>query len=131
MPIPSGLVTKFFQLLVDRRFADANRELKKIEEKMHQSEWNRGFLRALKGMLVEEKSSSGKYAFLPKLEMDDKEALKRYKKEFQAHVKSEIHKDFDRGYFSAWAEFMRVLSKLATNNPEKGNDNQSTIENFS
>lgn len=132
MSIPSSLVTKFFQLLVDRQFADANRKLQQIEEKMHQSEWNRGYIRALRGMMVEEKSSSGKYAFLSKLKLDEENALRKYREDFQAHVKNEIHKDFDRGYFSAWTEFMRVIRKVAANKTGKDEEgkSQSRIESF-
>lgn len=134
MPIPSALVTRFFQLVVDRHFAEANRELKKIQEKMHKSEWNRGYIRALRGMLIEEKSSSGKYAFLSELDFNDKQALEEYRREFQTHVKSQVHEDFDRGYFSAWAECMRVLSKLAVNKSETvngENESQAKLESYS
>lgn len=138
MPIPSALVTRFFQLLVERRFAEARRELNKIKEKMHKSEWNKGYFRALRGMLTERRSDSGRYAFLSELDLNDKKALKKYKKEFQAHVKSDLHEDFDRGYFSAWTKFMRVLDKLAVNNPKmkngksknKNDKDQSKIETF-
>lgn len=118
MPVSSALVTRFFQLLVNRRFAEAERELERIKQKMHKTEWNRGYFRALSGMLVAHKSNNDDYAFLSKLDLNDKNVLRNYRKEFQVHVKSKLDGDFDRGFFSAWAKFMRVLSKLAANNPE-------------
>lgn len=143
MPIPSALVTRFFQLLVNRRFADADRELENIKEKMHKSEWNRGYFRALRGMLIARRSNSDQYTFLSELDFNDEKALKKYRKEFQAHVKSKLHEDYDRGYFSAWTEFMRILTKLAVNNPgtkkttskkekpdKRKNKGQAKIESF-
>jgi len=118
MPISSTLVTRFFQLLVNRRFAEAERELERIKHKMHKTEWNRGYFRALYGMLIARKSNNDDYAVLSKLDLDDKNVLRNYRKEFQGYVKSKLDGDFDRGFFSAWAKFMRVLSKLAVNNPE-------------
>jgi hypothetical protein len=118
MPISSALVTRFFQLLVNRRFAEAERELERIKQKMHKTEWNRGYFRALYGMLIARKSNNDDYAVLSKLDLDDKNVLRNYRKEFQGYVKSKLDGDFDRGFFSAWAKFMRVLSKLAVNNPE-------------
>jgi len=118
MPIPSALVTRFFQLLVKRRFAEAERELERIKQKMHKTEWNRGYSRALQGMLIARKSNNDNYTFLSKLDLNDKDALKDYRKEFRGHVKSKLHENFDRGFFSAWSDCMRVLSKLAVNNPE-------------
>lgn len=140
MPIPSAMVTRFFHFLVNRHFADAKRELERIEEKMHKSsdkahksEWNRGYFRALFGMLVEQRSNNGEYAFISQLDFTDMKALKGYRKEFQAHVQNRLHEDFDRGYFSAWAECMRVLSKLQVDNPSKDStkdEGQARIESF-
>jgi len=118
MPISSTLVTRFFQLLVNRQFAEAERELERIKQKMHKTVWNRGYFRGLYGMLIARKSNNDDYAFLPKLDLNDKNVLRNYRKEFQGHVKSKLHGDFDRGFFSAWAKFMRVLSKLAVNESE-------------
>lgn len=118
MPVSSALVTRFFQLLVNRRFAEAERELERIKQKMHKTEWNRGYFRGLYGMLIARKSNNDDYVFLSKLDLDDKNVLRNYRKEFQGHVKSKLDGDFDRGFFSAWAKFMLVLSKLAVNNPE-------------
>ena len=133
MPVPSAMVARFFHFLANRHFADAERELERIKEKMHKSEWNRGYYRALRGMLIKQRSESYKYSFLSGLNLNDKEALKKYKKEFQTHVKSELHEDFDRGFFSAWAEFMRLMSKLAVKNPVKSDredKSQRRIESF-
>jgi len=118
MPVSSALVTRFFQLLVNRRFAEAERELERIKQKMHKTEWNRGYFRALYGMLIARKSNNDNYAFLSKLDFNDKNVLQNYRKEFRGHVKSKLHGDFDRGFFSAWTKFMRILNKLAVNNPE-------------
>ncbi len=118
MPIPSALVTRFFQLLVKRKFAEAERELERIKQKMHKTEWNRGYSRALQGMLIARKSNNDNYTFLSKLDLNDKDALKDYRKEFRGHVKSKLHENFDRGFFSAWSNCMRVLSKLAVNDSE-------------
>jgi hypothetical protein len=145
MPIPSALVTRFFQLLVNRQFAEAERELERLKQKMHKTEWNRGYFRALYGMLLVRRSNNNDvYSFFSKLDFNDKMALQSYRREFLGHVKNRLHGDFDRGFFSAWADCMRVLNRLAVNNSEvKGavsekeqiktleNDkSQVTMENF-
>ena len=132
MPVSSALVTRFFQLLVNRRFAEAERELERIKQKMHKTEWNRGYFRGLYGMLIARKSNNDDYAFLSKLNLDDKNVLRNHRKEFQGHVKSKLDGDFDRGFFSAWAKFMLVLSKLAVNNPEAKSEmsEEAKSENF-
>jgi len=122
MPIPQALVTRFFQLLVNRQFTEAERELERLKQKIHKTEWNRGYFRALYGMLLARRSNNnGTSAFFSQLDFSDAAALHSYKREFLAHVKSRLHGDFDRGFFSAWADCMRVLSRMNIVNVPKVN----------
>jgi hypothetical protein len=146
MPIPRVLVTRYFQLLINRQFAEAERELEKIKQKMHKTEWNRGYFRGLYGMMLARRSNNNdSYAFFSKLDLNDKGALNSYRREFLNHVKNRLHGDFDRGFFSAWADCMHVLSRMNfANNPNvnnavsdkekletlKDDEKQATIENF-
>lgn len=114
MPIPSALVTRFFQLLLNRQFAEAERELERLGGKMQKTEWNRGYFRALNGMFLSRKANGDQYAFFSNIDIDDEVALLSYKREFSNHVKSKLHGDFDRGFFSAWTDCMRVLRKIAS-----------------
>ncbi|MEM3536219.1 MAG: hypothetical protein QXF44_00425 [Candidatus Bathyarchaeia archaeon] len=113
MPVPSALVTRYFQLLINRQFTEAERELERIKQKMHKTEWNRGYFRALYGMLLARRSNNNdSYAFFSKLDLNDKTILTSYRREFLDHVKNRLHGEFDRGFFSAWADCMRVLSRI-------------------
>ena len=112
---------------------------------MQKTEWNRGYFRALYGMFLARKANGDSYAFFPKLDLSDKAALHSYRREFLEHVGNKLHGDFDRGYFSAWADCMRVFSRLNVPNLPKANgpsaengklatvktdNSQVTIENF-
>jgi hypothetical protein len=148
MPVPSALVTRFFQLVVNRQFTEAERELERLKQKMQKTEWNRGYFRALYGMFLSRKANGDSYAFFSKVDFDDKAALHGYRREFLDHVRNRFHGDFDRGFFSAWADCMRVLSRITvprierspepnaavseTENLEtvKADNGQATIENF-
>ena len=145
MPIPSALVARFVQLIINKQFAEAERELERLKQKMHKTEWNRGYFRALYGvLLIRRANNSDSYSFFGKLDLNDKEALQSYRKEFQSHMRNGLHGDFDRGYFAAWADLTRVLSKIKVNNAEPedaltegekikslGEDkNQATMEKF-
>ena len=122
MPIPSALVTRFFQLLVNRQFSEAERELERLKQRIHKTEWNRGYFRGLYGMLLARRSNNnGSYAFFSKIDFNDKSSLTAYRREFLGHVKSSLHGDFDRGFFSAWADCMRVLGRIDTASSPKAN----------
>ncbi len=142
MPISQALVTRYFQLIASRQFAEAERELERVKQKMQRTEWNRGYFRALYGMYLTRKSSAtDDYAFFSKVDITDKVALHSYRKEFLDHMRNGLHGDFDRGYFSAWADCMRILTRLDIASPTsksvdgkietvRSDKSQATIANF-
>jgi hypothetical protein len=143
MPIPSALVTRFFQLLFNRQFSEAERELERLKQKMQKTEWNRGYFRALYGMFLSRKANGDSYALLSRMDLKDKSALNGYRREFLEHVRNKLHGEFDRGFFSAWADCMRVLNRISipdnvplpkTNNvapkEQEAGEDQPTIESF-
>jgi len=110
--IPKVFVTRFFQLITTRQFAEAERILERIKQKMQMTERNRGYFQALYGLLLAQKSNSDRYAFLSNLNFNDKKELKTYRLEFLRQSEHRLHADYDRGFFSAWADYMRILPKL-------------------
>jgi hypothetical protein len=107
MPISKIFVTRFFQLVEGRRFAEAERVLERIRLKTGETEWNSGYLHALDGMLFTQKSGDS-YSFLNNVNFKDGKELKKFKKEFLEESKNKIHADYDRGFFAAWADYMRT-----------------------
>ena len=122
MPISQVLVTRYFQLIVSRQFTESERELERVKQKMQKTEWNRGYFRALYGMYLSRKSSAtDDYAFFSKMDFSDKVALNNNRKEFLAHMGNGLHGDFDRGYFSAWADCMRIITRMDVPSSQSGN----------
>jgi hypothetical protein len=128
MPIAQALVTRYFQLIVSRQFTEAERELERVKQKMQKTEWNRGYFRALYGMYLSRKNAADDYAFFAKVDFSDKVALNDYRKEFLNHMGNGLHGDFDRGYFSAWADCMRIISRMNIPAPEKSAEEKPKIE---
>jgi hypothetical protein len=121
MPIPQALVSRYFQLIAARQFTEAERELERVKQKMQKTDWNRGYFRALYGMYLTRKNAANDdYAFFAKLDLSDKPTLHAYRKEFLDHMGNGLHGDFDRGYFSAWADCMRILARLNLASPQNG-----------
>ncbi len=129
MPISQALVTRYFQLIVARQFSEAERELERVKQKMQKTDWNRGYFRALYGIyLARKNSATDDYAFLSKIDLSDKVALHNYRKEFLEHMGNGLHGDFDRGYFSAWADCMRIITRMDIPAPQNGNAKANTEE---
>lgn len=122
MPISKMFVVRFFQLLKGRRFAEAERVLERIREKTNETEWNTGYLHALEGIILAQKSNDS-YAFITNVNFEDEKELKKSRKEFLKEYKNKIHSDFDRGYFAAWADYM-LISARELKNAEKDQQKQ-------
>jgi len=114
MPISKIFVVRFFQLVKGRRFAEAERVLERVRLKTNETEWNSGYLHALDGILLAQKSTDS-YAFLKKVNFDDEKDLKKFRKEFLKEYKNKIHADYDRGFFAAWADYMLISKKSLAN----------------
>lgn len=112
MPMPSIYVTRFFQLITVRRFAEAERVLLRLRQKKSTTEWNTGYFQALKGMLLAQRSNDDRYVFLSNVNFKNQNELQNYRREFLKQSRNKLHADYDRGYFTAWASYMRVLAKL-------------------
>ncbi|MFA5365489.1 MAG: hypothetical protein WC325_09960 [Candidatus Bathyarchaeia archaeon] len=116
MPISKIFVVRFFQLVKARRFAEAERILERIKQKTNETEWNKGYIHALDGIVLAQKSNDT-YAFLNNIDFNQEKDLKKYRKEFLKEYKNKIHSDFDRGYYAAWADYMLLSSRDITNTP--------------
>jgi len=105
-------VTRFFQLVRERQFAEAERILERLKLKAQKSERDRGYLQALNGIVLASKSNNDQYLFLSNINLKDKSELEKHRREFLKHTRDNLNAEYDRGFFSAWAEYLRILIKL-------------------
>jgi len=113
LPLSSPFVIRFFQLVRERQFAEAERILERLKLKGQKNERERGYLQALNGIFLASKSNDDQYLFLSNVNLKDKSELEKHRREFLKHTRDSRHTDYDHGFFSAWAEYMRILLKLA------------------
>ena len=109
-PLPV-LVFRFFQLLEKMQFAEAERMLERLKERMADTEWNKGYYQALSGMALS-LILKDDMSFMATANLKDEKELKRYRREFLKQSSNKIHANYDRGFFSAWIDYMRTLLKL-------------------
>jgi hypothetical protein len=107
------LLSSLFQHILSRRFADAERSIDEMETKIRErgySEFASGFICALRGIILMYRSGE-QDTFISKLDLNNADMLKKYYREFLEHSKNKLHADYDCGYFSALAEFIRFALK--------------------
>ncbi|NIP67185.1 hypothetical protein GWN63_04095 [Candidatus Bathyarchaeota archaeon] len=132
MPVSRVFITRFFQLLAERRFAEAERMLQRSRNRARKNEWNKGYFQALSGLLLAQRSHNGSYLFLPNLDTTNQEELKKHQQDFLQHTRKMTHTDYDRGFFSAWNDYLKTLLQLTTDEehtpPQEQLKTQETIQ---
>jgi hypothetical protein len=108
--LPESDIDKYLRFIVERKIADAEKELEELRPKFTNTEWNRGYVKALEGLLMTRKANSDNYLFFARREFD-KKSLKTLEKEFAKNAESPLYGDYDRGYFSGLTELARVMGK--------------------
>ena len=111
--IPQITVTKFFQHVEERAWTDAEKELDGIRQKSENTQWARGYVKALEGLLLSYRNGDDKYIFLPKaLANRSKENTETLRKDFAEFSANELHGEYDRGYFKALEDYVGVAASL-------------------
>ena len=108
---------------MERRIADAEKELDTIRTTIPSTETGRGYLKGLEGLLLTTKSNDDKYLYLAKIEKTEKK-LRTLRKEFVDHGKNTLHSDYDRGYFQALESFIRKLERSDPTQVDSAEENK-------
>src|SRR6266852_6526821 len=111
--IPQIPVNKFLEHVEARAWTDAEKELDIIRQKSDNSQWSRGYVKALEGLMLTYRNNDDKYIFLPKvLASKTEDTINGLKKEFSEFAANELHGDYDRGYFKALDDYFTLLGNM-------------------
>ena len=113
---PKMLVEKFYRLAFNRNFAEAERLLGRIKNRLPKGDWGKGFLAALEGVLAACRTRDDKYVFVNKLPNDKKQLLKAAK-DFRLRKESQVSSDFDKGFFTAWEYLAKIMAEGKVKRP--------------
>ena len=116
--VPTVLIARLFQLVFERKFAEAERMLERVITKMEKNEndeFNSGYFQAIRGIILSSRSGSDPDTLLNSISNGSSEQLKRYHKEFSSNAENRLHGGFDRGYFAALSDYVRVVLRSNQN----------------
>ena len=110
MPPEKRLLLDFAKFLESRQFANALHVYDEIKSKLKDDEWGEGYLHALKGVYLV-KRTGDQYAFFSNSDLDISE-LRGAVRRFVKNAKAKMLPDFERGYFSAAADYTKALIQV-------------------
>jgi hypothetical protein len=102
-------VSKYFNLIIGKKLTDAGKVLETLESILSENEWSKGYFNALQGMSLALKSKDSRYAYLNQITTDDAKKIEDMRKNFLKQVKNSLQKEFDKGFFSAWSDYLKLL----------------------
>ncbi|MEM4246044.1 MAG: hypothetical protein QW390_01970 [Candidatus Bathyarchaeia archaeon] len=102
-------VQKYFNLLIDKRYKEAEELLRILRSSVDTSKKGRGYWQALEGLLLTCKANGEKSLYL-KAAISSREGLNEARREFTDHARNPLHDDYDRGYFEALLDYIEELS---------------------
>ena len=106
----SEIPSNFFRMIANRKVPEAEQELEKTRVKLDKSKGDLGYLRALEGLVLTVKSGD-KNLYLNKANLDQN-SVKEIKRDLLVHASNELHDEYDRGYFCALVDYVKVLEDL-------------------
>ena len=111
--IQQASINKYLQHVGQRAWTDAEKELDTIKQKSDSTQWSRGYVKALEGLMLTYRNDDDKYIYLPKTLTNksgpENEALR---KEFAEFAGNEIHGEYDRGFFKALEDYLLQVATL-------------------
>lgn len=105
------LTARYIQLLNERRVTEAEKLLENIKEELKPTSWGRGYYNALEGMALALKSKDDRYLYINRVDPKDKKEMDKLQREFSKQSRSPLQDDFDKGYYTAWLEYLHATSQ--------------------
>lgn len=127
--IPEEAVNRFFRSVEGRAWTDAEKELETVRQKAQDTAWYKGYVKGLEGLLLTFRNDTDKYIYLPKALADRSEqSTNQLRKQFSEFATSQVHGDYDRGYFKALEDYMTILASMKKPSPVIGNPGSSNLK---
>lgn len=107
-----ALIQRYMLVLNERRMSEAEKVLQQIKEKLKTTQWDRGFFNALEGIFAAFRAKDNPYFYATQIDPSDTKKLRQLRKEFLEESTNPLQNEFDQGFFSAWAEYVKDLQRL-------------------
>ena len=106
-----NISSKYLKAIAERRIKDGEAEFDRIRPSLDDSEWNRGYLKALEGLLITFKTNNSKYLYFHRKDLENPKNRKKFEEEIKKHSNNELHADYDRGFFSAIMDYFTITEQ--------------------
>ncbi len=103
------LADTFFHFVAQDKKTAAKVVLEKMK-KSKNSQWRIGYINALEGIITAMESNNDQNLLINNVKAEGSDVLIKV---FLQHSRNELQSDFDKGFFSAWVNYMQALKQAA------------------
>jgi hypothetical protein len=127
--IPQASINKYLQHVGERAWTDAEKELDTIKQKSDSTQWSRGYVKALEGLMLTYRNEDDRYIYLPRaLGNKNGQETEALKKEFAEFAANEIHGEYDRGFFKALEDYLSLAGNQRASQEQPQPKSSDTVQ---
>jgi len=108
-PLTPEETSDFFEHITNDSRNNAKKILSRCKEVDTDSPWITGYITALRGMVYALRKNASVTPLIFELREKDGEELKTIRKEFTERIERTFTPEFDRGFLTAWIQYISVL----------------------
>jgi len=108
-PLTPEKTSVFFDHISNDSKQKAKKILSEYKNARITSEWTRGYLTALGGMVNSLDSSRSHIPFLIKVREKDEKNIRAVRNEFAERIDKPFTCEYDRGFLTAWVQYLSIL----------------------
>jgi len=108
MPAREMRMEMFVRALLRRDFSKAKSHLEKLQKMAGSDEWGRGYGKAVNGFMSALKDNDGDALIVQLLKEHDREKAQKLLEHFEGILEHEFRDEYEKGYYTAWTEFLRA-----------------------
>ncbi|WP_297487286.1 hypothetical protein [Thermococcus sp.] len=114
MPAREMRMEMFVRALLRRDFSKAKGHLEKLQKMAGNSEWGRGYSRAVNGFLSALKDGDPDALIVQLVKEGNREMAGELLERFAGITEQEFRDEYEKGYYTAWTEFLRAYLNQKT-----------------
>jgi len=105
----------FLRALLKRDFTRAKAHLEKLQKMAGKEEWGRGYSKAVNGFMSAVRDNDGDALIVQLLRDGDRKKAEELIKHFEEVIlEHEFRDEYEKGYYTAWVEFLRAFLSQKT-----------------
>ncbi|ASA78326.1 MULTISPECIES: hypothetical protein [Thermococcus] len=108
MPAREMRMEMFLRALLRRDFTKAKAHLEKLQKMAGSDEWGRGYGKAINGFMSALKDNDTDALIVQLVNEHDREKAEKLLEHFQGILEHEFRDEYEKGYYTAWVEFLNA-----------------------